>query len=151
VPPAPPAFKVILDFPGYATGNKLLVERGSKVNGISISGEARVDSLTPNSAKLWVRGGAFGIRREAIVEIVQTGPAQATLTATEPGKPPVTTNAAIIAARTGYLELRDANGGAAHATLALDPTGKLIVDFSDGAAEGLTAHLILSKAPGALA
>lgn len=79
---APPAF----DFPGFATGDKFKIAKGSKMNNWGIGGDARIDELTDTSAKFWIKGGKFGFSREAKVEITQTSPTTAHLHSDKKGR-----------------------------------------------------------------
>jgi hypothetical protein len=141
-PPAP-TFDHVFDFPGFATGDQFHLDKGSTVNGISISGNGRLDALTPTSARVWVKGGKFGFKREATLDVKQVSPTAVQLIATQPGENPITVDADIVTVRTGYSEFRPTSVQARNAVLQLID-GKFVVDMQDGI-NNLSFHLVFAK------
>lgn len=151
-PPAAPGFDRIFDFPTLAAGQKFKVASGSTFNGIGVSGEAKLNALTPTAAEVWIKAGTFFLRKEALLRIEQTGPTTGTITVTEPGGAPKVVNGNVVDVRTNYSEFTSADpsvsGGA---KLQVDASGKFIVDVSGAALADLLPeieakiHLVLEK------
>ena len=155
VPPAPPTpqFDKIFDFPTLAAGQKFKVASGSTFNGIGVGGDARLDALTPKSAKVWIKAGTFFLKKEAVLTLEQTGPTSGTITVAEPSGSTKTINGTVVAVRTNYSEFTSADpsiqGGA---KLQVDAAGKFIEDVEGGVLADLLGtidariHLVLEKA-----
>lgn len=144
-PVAPAAgFDHIFDFDGVAAGQKFHMDKGSTVNGWGISGEGRLDALTPTSATVWVRGGKFGFHKEATISVQQTSPTTVHLEAAQPGQAPVAVDADIVEVRKGYSKFHPTSVQAADAVLQMDSQGRLVLDVDD-ALDKLTFHLVLAK------
>jgi hypothetical protein len=154
VPPVPPAptFDRIFDFPTLAAGQKFKVASGSTFNGIGVSGDAKLNAMSPKSAEVWIKAGTFFLKKEALLKIEQTSPTGGTITVTQPGDTPKTINGTIVAVRTNYSEFTSADPAVAGAAkLQVDAAGKFIVDVEGGVLAGLfdaidaKIHLVLEK------
>jgi len=144
-PPATPVgYDHIFDFQGIAAGQKFHLDKGSSVNGWSISGEGRLDALTPTSASVWVRGGKFGFHKEATIAVTQTSPTTVHMIAQEPGQTPMGFDADIVTVRPGFSEFHPTGIQAKDAILQMDASGRLILD-ADDSLDGLTLHMVLAK------
>jgi hypothetical protein len=152
-PPAPPApgFDKVFDFPTLTAGQKFKVASGSTFNGIGVSGDARLDAMTPKSAKVWIKAGTFFLKKEALLTLEQTGPTTGTITVSEPSGSTKVINGTVVAVRTNYSEFASADpaiqGGA---KLQLDASGRFIVDVEGAVLASLLGidakiHLVLEK------
>lgn len=150
-PVPPPAFDHVFDFPTLAPGDTFRIARGSTFNGIGIGGEAKLPEISPTSAEVWIRAGAFGMSKEATLAVLQTSPTTASVTVTEKGGQPVTITADIVAVRPNYSEFVSADPAlAGGATLQLDSAGRFVVDVQGAAFEAVFGaaarlHLVLEK------
>ena len=152
-PPAPtPTFDKVFDFPTLAPGQAFKVARGSTFNGIGVSGDAKLEALSPTAAKVWIKAGTFFLKKEALLSVEQTGPTTATITVAEPDSTPKTINGTVVDVRTNYSEFTSSDpaitGGA---KLQIDSSGRFIVDVEGGVLAGLLGsidakiHLVLEK------
>jgi hypothetical protein len=153
-PPPPAGFDHVFDFPTLAAGQKFKVASGSTFNGIGVGGDARLDALTPKSAKVWIKAGTFFLKKEALLTLEQTSPTAGTFTVAEPSGSTKTINGTIVDVKTNYSEFTSADpaiqGGA---KLQVDAAGKFIVDVEGavlaslfpGLAIDAKIHLVLEK------
>lgn len=153
--PPPPTFTAIFDFPTLVAGDKFKIAAGSTANGMGIGGEARIISMTPTSAEVWIRAGKFGLYKEVSLSVLQASPTSVGITVTEKGKAPVPATGDIVAVRPNYSEFK-ANSAAltGAAILQLDAAGRFIIDVAGAAGAIFEAdaklHLVLEKLPKAL-
>ena len=147
--PQAAAFNAIFNFPTLVSGTAFKIVSGSTANGLGIGGNARLDEITPTSAKVWIKAGKFGFNKEANLSIAQSSPTTAAISATEPGKAPIVGSANIVDVRQNYSKFTSAdpniNGGA---EMQVNERGQFIVDVKgDGAGifSNVDLHLILEK------
>jgi len=144
-------FDRVFDFPTLTSGDAFRIVSGSTANGISVRGEARIEELSPTTARVWVKAGRFGFNKEAVLDVTQVDPATVRIQATEPGKAPQGGTARIVDVRPNYSEFATESGPVSgSAILQLNAAGQFVVDV-DGTAmglaafEGLDLHLVMEK------
>lgn len=122
----------LFDLPGFESGQELLLRKGSRLNLIGIGGTARMERLTASSAKIWVKGGRFGIKREGTIEILATRPGEARIIAVQRGDEAYEADLHVIEQGRGFVTFELVDRPGAPASLVVDEdSGDMVLDFVD--------------------
>ena len=140
---APVANPPIVDFPGIVTGDQFKIVKGSKVGFLGVKGDAKITHFAPDAATFEVKAGAFGIKVDVVVEVVQTGPDTVRISSRGSGFPDTSAEGRVVARRTNYVEFVNTDGSDDRTIIRHDGNGRVEIDavvptFGK-------AHLILEK------
>jgi len=137
---ATPAF----DFPDFEAGDEFKIAKGSKMNRWGIGGRARIEELTPEHARLWIKGGKFGINREATIDIDLLADGMASLHAVKGGGRSLDLDVKVLEMRRNHARFEPVGHPDAPALLKVDRGGRLVFDFTD-VQDDERFHLVLEQ------
>ena len=133
----------LVDFPGIATGDRFAIVKGSKVGFLGVKGDAQITHFAPDAATFAVRAGAFGVKVDVVVAVVQTGPDTVRISSRGTGIPDTSAEGRIVERRTNYVEFARISDPTERTIIRHDGKGGIVIDTvvpTFGA-----AHLVLEK------
>lgn len=133
----------LIDFPGIAAGDVFDIVKGSKVGFFKVGGEATVLRLDPDHATFKVKAGAFGMKVDVVVDVVQIGADLVRISSTGQGIPNTVADGRVVTSRTNFAEFERVDAPSEHTVLEHDGSGQLTIDtvvptFGN-------AHLVLKR------
>lgn len=135
--------KPVVEFPGIEAGQVFDVVKGSKAGFFGIKGEASVLRLDPDAASFKVKAGAFGIKVDVQVDIVQVDDTTVRISSKGSGIPDMSELGRVVESRPNYALFEQVSDPSKLTRIVHDGNGNIVID-TDVPTLGAT-HLILER------
>lgn len=120
--------KPIVDFPGVVAGQVYDVVKGSKVGMFGVKGEATVLRMDPDAASFKVKAGAFGIKVDVQVDIVQVDDQTVRISSTGSGFPNMSELGRVVESRPNYAVFEQVSDPSKLTKIVHDGNGNVVID-----------------------
>jgi hypothetical protein len=121
-------FAPIIDFPGVTAGQAFDVQKGSKVGPLGVKGEAGITLFQPDHAAFHVHAGAFGIKVDVDVDIVQVDDTTVRISSHGSGVPDMSELGRVVTTRTNFAEFEQVSDPSKHTVISSDGAGHVTID-----------------------